>query len=131
MMLFFFCHLFYSPSLSWRDVQHVIVRSARPAPGRVLLESGAWVKNKAGLVVSKFFGFGLMDAGKMVHLAEQWNRVPKQQRCVIRGQDQNRFAFCVFYYGSFVYAVLISGMLSACTCSFRQVFKCFHWLSFD
>lgn len=111
----FFRHLLYSPSLSWRDVQHVIVRSARPAPGRVLLERGDWVKNKAGLVVSKFFGFGLMDAGKMVHLAEQWSTVPKQQRCVIRGQDQNRFAFCVFYCGSLVHAVLISGLLSACT----------------
>ena len=73
------------------------------------------MKNKADLVVSKFFGFGLMDAGKMVHLAEQWRRVPEQQRCVIRSQDQNRFAFCVFYCGSLVHAVLISGMLSACT----------------
>ncbi|XP_067040624.1 proprotein convertase subtilisin/kexin type 4-like [Acropora muricata] len=79
-----------NPSLTWRDVQHVIVRSARPAPGGVLLANGLWVKNKAGLAVSRFYGFGLMDAGKMVHLAKQWNTVPEQRICEIRGNDSNR-----------------------------------------
>ena len=78
----------------------MIVRSARPAPGGVPLERGAWVINKAGLAVSKFFGFGLMDGGEMVHLAKQWNTVPLQRKCVIKSQDQNRFVFCVFYCGS-------------------------------
>ena len=84
---------FNSPSLTWRDVQHVIVRSARPAPGGVLLANGLWVKNKAGLAVSRFYGFGLMDAGKMVHLAKQWNTVPEQRICEIRGNDSNRFDY--------------------------------------
>lgn len=79
-----------NPSLSWRDVQHVTVRSARPSPGGVPLERGAWVINKAGLAVSKFFGFGLMDGGEMVHLAKRWNRVPLQRKCAIKTQDQDR-----------------------------------------
>ena len=97
--VYFVCHLSYSPSLTWRDVQHVIVRSARPAPGGDPLDGAYWVKNKGGLVVSRFFGFGLMDAGKMVHLAKHWNRVPEQKKCEIKSQDQNRFAFCIFYSG--------------------------------
>ena len=74
-------------------MQHVIARSARSAPGGVLLQYGHWIKNKASLVVSKFYGFGLMDAGKMVYLAKHWNTVPQQLRCEIKGQDENRFEF--------------------------------------
>ena len=81
---------FNSPSLTWRDVQHVIVRSARSAPGGVPLANGFWVKNKAGLAVSKFYGFGLMDAGKMVQLAKYWRTVPQQRTCEIKGTDNNR-----------------------------------------
>ena len=84
--------LSYSPSLTWRDVQHVIVRSARPAPGGVPIENGYWMRNKANLAFSKFYGFGLMDAGKMVHMAKNWKRVSQQKRCEIKGQpgDENR-----------------------------------------
>lgn len=74
-------------------MQHVIARSARPAPGGVPLERGDWVRNKANLSVSKFFGFGLMDAGKMVYLAKHWNTVPEQQKCVIEGHDEFRFDY--------------------------------------
>ena len=86
-----YCVLFVSPSLTWRDVQHIIVRSARHAPEGVPLTSGFWVKNKAGLWFSRYFGFGLMDGGMMVHLAKQWNTVPSQLRCEIKGRDENRF----------------------------------------
>ena len=93
MGLIYYCLFLYSPSLTWRDVQHVIARSARPAPGGVPLERGGWVTNNASLAVSKFFGFGLMDAGKMVYLAKRWKRVPPQVRCEEKGQDKNRFVF--------------------------------------
>ena len=46
--------------------------------------------NKAGLHVSKFYGFGLMDADKMVSLARDWKPVPPQLRCEIRGSDENK-----------------------------------------
>ncbi|XP_073250740.1 furin-like isoform X1 [Porites lutea] len=79
-----------NPSLTWRDVQHIIVRSARHAPEGNPLTGGFWVKNKAGLSVSGYFGFGLMDGGMMVYLAKQWNTVPSQLRCEIKGRDENR-----------------------------------------
>lgn len=76
----------------------MIARSARPAPGGVPLQAGFWVRNKAGLSVSKYYGFGLMDAGQMVYLAEHWNTVPPQQRYEIEGQDKNRFTFSILIF---------------------------------
>ena len=37
----------YRPSLSWRDVQHIIVRTARPGPANI--GGKRWTTNKAGL----------------------------------------------------------------------------------
>ncbi|CAH3044720.1 unnamed protein product, partial [Porites lobata] len=81
-----------NPYLTWRDVQHIIVYSSRPAPGvtGIPLKGGHWIVNKAGLYVSKFYGFGLMDAGKMVSLAKNWTNVPPQLRCEIKGGDKNK-----------------------------------------
>ncbi|KAL9957570.1 hypothetical protein ACROYT_G034489 [Oculina patagonica] len=81
-----------NPDLTWRDVQHIIVYSSRHAPGvaEVPLKKGDWVQNKAGLYVSKFYGFGLMDAGKMVSLAKNWKTVSPQLRCEIKGDDKNK-----------------------------------------
>ncbi|XP_078381979.1 proprotein convertase subtilisin/kexin type 6-like isoform X2 [Oculina patagonica] len=84
-----------NPYLTWRDVQHVIVNSARSAPGipgvtGTPLKRGHWEQNKAGLHVSKFYGFGLMDAAKMVSLAKDWKTVPPQLRCEIKGSEQNK-----------------------------------------
>ncbi|XP_028514725.1 proprotein convertase subtilisin/kexin type 6, partial [Exaiptasia diaphana] len=78
-----------NPNLTWRDVQHIIVRSSRSAPGGKILQRGDWQTNKAGFRVSKFYGFGLMDAGRMVHIAKQWKTVPPQIRCEIKGSNLN------------------------------------------
>lgn len=80
----------FSPDLTWRDVQHVIVYSSRYAPGGIPLKRGDWVQNKAGLYVSKFYGFGLMDAGKMVSVAKDWKTVPPQLKCEIKGEDESK-----------------------------------------
>merc|ERR1712130_17784 len=40
-----------------------------------------WKTNAAGFNVSHAFGFGLMDAGKMVERAERWEKVPQQKKC--------------------------------------------------
>ena len=80
----------YSPYLTWRDVQHIIVNSARRAPGGVPLSKGDWVKNRADLYVSKFYGFGLMDVEKMVSLAKNWKHVPPQLKCEIKGDDTDK-----------------------------------------
>ena len=38
-----------------------------------------------------------MDGGMMVHLAKQWNTVPSQLRCEIKGRDENRFEPFFFF----------------------------------
>ena len=65
------------PSLTWRDVQHIIVRTAK----RANLKGDDWRGNGAGYNVSHAFGFGLMDAGKMVRLAREWQTVGEQHQC--------------------------------------------------
>ncbi|XP_066023713.1 furin-like protease kpc-1 isoform X2 [Pocillopora verrucosa] len=74
-----------NPNLTWRDVQHVIANSARAAPGGVWLKQGHWLQNKAGFHISMVYGFGLMDADKMVMLARKWKEVPEQMKCEIEG----------------------------------------------
>ncbi|PAA86852.1 hypothetical protein BOX15_Mlig002553g2, partial [Macrostomum lignano] len=67
-----------SPSLTWRDMQHLVVRGANPSP---YLKSREWLVNGVGRRVSHDFGFGLMDAAAMVSLALNWTRVPEQRTC--------------------------------------------------
>jgi len=66
-----------NPSLTWRDMQHIVVMTSNPAP----LFGGAndWTTNGVGRNVSHVFGFGLMDAGAMVTLAKKWKPVPDQE----------------------------------------------------
>lgn len=66
-------------NLSWRDVQHLIVHSSNSDVPR----SDDWMKNAAGIWVSNFFGFGLMDAAALVKYAASWRTVPKQMKCEI------------------------------------------------
>ncbi|VDN02135.1 unnamed protein product [Thelazia callipaeda] len=68
-----------NPNLTWRDMQHIVVRTARP----LNLRAGDWVTNGIGKKVSHSFGFGLMDAGAMVRLAKNWTTVPEQKKCVV------------------------------------------------
>src|SRR5690606_19986966 len=57
-----------NPELTWRDVQHVLVRTARQCdptdPG--------WAVNGAGRHVNHDFGFGAVDAGAATALAAHW-----------------------------------------------------------
>jgi len=66
-----------NPSLTWRDIQHIVVRSAKQAN----LKAKDWITNGAGYNISHAFGFGLMDAGLMVKKAIKWKTVPEQQKC--------------------------------------------------
>nr|Q9NJ15.1 RecName: Full=Proprotein convertase subtilisin/kexin type 5; AltName: Full=Proprotein convertase PC6-like; Short=aPC6; Flags: Precursor [Branchiostoma californiense]AAF26301.1 proprotein convertase aPC6B isoform [Branchiostoma californiense] len=79
-----------NPMLTWRDMQYIVVMAANPSPldrdtesayPRDPRKESDFVTNGAGLRVSHNFGFGLMDAGKMVELAESWRRVPEQHVC--------------------------------------------------
>ena len=61
------------PDLSWRDVQHIIVESAQP----IDTESETWATNGAGRNFSHTYGFGRIDAEKMLQVASQWEELPQ------------------------------------------------------
>ncbi|XP_039422711.1 proprotein convertase subtilisin/kexin type 5 isoform X1 [Corvus cornix cornix] len=67
-----------NPFLTWRDIQHIIVRTSRAGH----LNANDWKTNAAGYKVSHLYGFGLMDAEAMVTEAEKWTTVPPQHVCV-------------------------------------------------
>ncbi|XP_076014522.1 proprotein convertase subtilisin/kexin type 5 [Genypterus blacodes] len=67
-----------NPSLTWRDVQHIIVQTSQARH----LDAPDWRLNGAGYKVSHLYGFGLLDAEKMAVVAEDWKRVPEQHMCV-------------------------------------------------
>ncbi|XP_010777410.1 proprotein convertase subtilisin/kexin type 5b isoform X2 [Notothenia coriiceps] len=72
--------------LSWRDVQHIIVKTSRAGH----LSAPDWKTNAAGYNVSHLYGFGLMDAEAMVMEAERWTHVPSQHVCVETADRQIR-----------------------------------------
>ncbi|XP_026559605.1 proprotein convertase subtilisin/kexin type 5 isoform X1 [Pseudonaja textilis] len=64
--------------LTWRDIQHIIVRTSQ---ARHLIAND-WKTNAAGYKVSHLYGYGLMDAEAMVVEAEKWTTVPPQHVCI-------------------------------------------------
>ena len=61
-----------NPSLTWRDVQHILVRTAvKNDP----LDDG-WSYNAAGYHVNHKFGFGRVDAAAAVNLAQELETIP-------------------------------------------------------
>ncbi|XP_046626653.1 furin-like protease 1 isoform X1 [Neodiprion virginianus] len=72
--------------LTWRDMQHIVVRTAKPAN----LKAPDWVTNGVGRNVSHSFGYGLMDAGAMVKLARRWRTVPEQHKCEVPAPNIGR-----------------------------------------
>ncbi|MFN7022036.1 MAG: S8 family serine peptidase [Phycisphaerales bacterium] len=67
-----------NPNLTWRDVQHVLIRSAR----QVNPADPSWTFNASGTGstrrFSELFGFGAIDAGAAVTLAQSWINRPPQ-----------------------------------------------------
>ncbi|TVS08534.1 MAG: hypothetical protein EA423_01230, partial [Phycisphaerales bacterium] len=63
-----------NPQLGWRDVQHVLVESAR----KVHPASPQWEVNGAGYDINYDFGFGAVDATAAVTLAETWTIVGEE-----------------------------------------------------
>ena len=57
---------FSSPELSWRDVQHLVVRTSQFIP-----TLSGWRRNGAGLEYNPKVGFGLIDSNKMIEAAIQ------------------------------------------------------------
>ena len=63
-----------NPSLTWRDVQHLVVKTSQPRN----LRATDWLTNGLGRKVSHSYGYGLMDTAAMVKLAKNWTLVPTQ-----------------------------------------------------
>ncbi|NXM58317.1 FURIN protein, partial [Illadopsis cleaveri] len=66
-------------NLTWRDMQHLVVQTSKPAH----LNANDWITNGVGRKVSHSYGYGLLDAGAMVSLAKNWTTVGPQRKCVI------------------------------------------------
>jgi subtilisin-like proprotein convertase family protein len=60
-----------NPNLSWRDVQQILVHSARQNDP----QDFDWSRNGAGLPVNHRYGFGAVDAAAAVALASSWTPV--------------------------------------------------------
>uniref|UniRef100_A0A182NA15 furin n=1 Tax=Anopheles dirus TaxID=7168 RepID=A0A182NA15_9DIPT len=73
-------------NLTWRDLQHIVVRTAKPGN----LIDPNWSVNGVGRRVSHSFGYGLMDAAAMVRLARTWETVPEQQVCEINARHLDK-----------------------------------------
>ncbi|XP_069078910.1 proprotein convertase subtilisin/kexin type 6 [Pleurodeles waltl] len=76
-----------NPLLTWRDVQHIIVKTSRP----VHLRAPDWKTTGTGRKVSHLYGFGLVDAESMVVEAKKWKSVPAQHVCIGSSDRRPRF----------------------------------------
>ncbi|XP_033633747.1 proprotein convertase subtilisin/kexin type 5-like [Asterias rubens] len=72
-------------NMTWRDIQYIIVMTSRHTG----LED-KWTTNGAGYAFGHRYGYGLMDAGAMVELAQSWTNVPTQRTCQINAFSGTR-----------------------------------------
>ena len=75
-----------NPDLTWRDVQHIVVKTANKTSP---LDSG-WKTNGAGRQFNHKFGFGLLNALAMVQLGLKWKTVPVQHICNVKSNEEGR-----------------------------------------
>ena len=61
-----------NPNLGWRDVQEILIRTAR----KNHRTDPEWVTNAAGLSFNHKYGAGMIDAAAAVVLAQQWTNLP-------------------------------------------------------
>lgn len=64
-----------NPNLGWRDVQEILIRSAK----QVTPTDADWVTNTAGFKFNHKFGAGMIDAAAAVALARTWTNLPAQR----------------------------------------------------
>ncbi|KFR01451.1 Proprotein convertase subtilisin/kexin type 4, partial [Nipponia nippon] len=68
-----------NPALTWRDLQHLVIRTSKPAH----LQAEDWAVNGVGRKVSHHYGYGLLDAGLLVEMAKAWAGTRPQRRCSV------------------------------------------------
>lgn len=71
----------HSPSLTWRDIQHLTVLTSKRNSLFDAKDRFHWTMNGVGLEFNHLFGFGVLDAGAIVTLAKQWHTVPPRYHC--------------------------------------------------
>ncbi|KAF4799897.1 proprotein convertase subtilisin/kexin type 4 isoform X1 [Turdus rufiventris] len=69
-----------NPALTWRDLQHLIIRASKPAH----LQAEDWAENGVGRRVSHYYGYGLLDAGLLVQEATTWAGTRPQEKCSVQ-----------------------------------------------
>lgn len=70
----------YSDNLTWRDVQYLLVKNCEVEP---ISNNSGWSTNAAGFRFNPQFGFGLLNAYKLVKEAINWRTVPKKSICAV------------------------------------------------
>ena len=68
------------PSLGYRDLMHIITRTAK-IPN--LEDKQGWIINGANYHVNEKYGFGVLDAAQMIQEAQGWENVPPRQECTV------------------------------------------------
>ncbi|CAF4671110.1 unnamed protein product [Rotaria socialis] len=67
--------------LTWRDVQHLTVLTAKRNQLFDPAKQHLWHINGAGLEFNHLFGYGVLDAGDMVQHAKNWKSLPARYHC--------------------------------------------------
>ncbi|CAF1214953.1 unnamed protein product [Rotaria sordida] len=67
--------------LTWRDIQHLTVLTAKRNQLFDPTKQHLWHINGAGLEFNHLFGFGVLDAGDMVRHAKNWKSLPTRFHC--------------------------------------------------
>ena len=62
-----------NPTLTWRDVQHILVRTSRP------VDAGDTSWTSGPFPHSEKYGFGVVDAAAAVRAAARWTNVPAER----------------------------------------------------
>ncbi|XP_066931193.1 furin-like [Clytia hemisphaerica] len=75
-------------NLTWRDMQQLVVHSSDKIKPRFQ----TWITNGAGHRVSEYFGFGSLNAGRLVEMAKNpnWKTLAQQRICKSNNFGQNQ-----------------------------------------
>ncbi|ETN83904.1 hypothetical protein NECAME_01697 [Necator americanus] len=77
-----------NPLLSQRDVQHLVVYTSESE--QLARESPIhWITNGAGHRFSRYFGFGVLNANKLIKAAAKWKRVEPLSSCAKEARISN------------------------------------------
>lgn len=87
-----------NPELGYRDVMHIVARTAR-IPS--LEEIDGWIINGAGFHVNDKFGFGVLDVAQMTALAQNWINVEPRYECYYEYKSDPMYEFNINLFFKF------------------------------